>query len=333
MFLRKIAAGILLVSTSWASCKNAEQDDNVVYPVKGHKAYDNQIVQPYTQAILQDEDNAELFVQRAAALKNINCDTLAIIDLKRAVTLDSLAYDYQIMLGELLNENNLPHQAITYFDQVIKHDPQIPAFLGRLKSLILMSRYPEAHEMVKEMNTKIPQHPDLKYLEFELLLSDQKDTSAALSQMRDFLNQFPLAINIKMLQAEMELAINDAQVVKTYQELFLTDTLDAYPHEKIGDYYRQNKDFDKAMASYRQSVRTDLNYYYGFYKIAQLYQEYDSLDKALVNYSIAKDINPAYAPAYEGMVVIFQKKGQYDSAEVYKKIALRLDPKLQFKEQ
>lgn len=313
------------------SCDTRDiKDDPIVYPVKGHPAYENQLVQPYTLAIAEDPENPDHFLNRASALLNINCDSLAIIDLKRAITLDSIEVEYQIALGEILNNNHLPDEALTYFENALKVDPQIPAFLGKLKSLILLKKYQEAYQLVKFLDSKIYNHPDLKYLEFELLLDDKKDTSVVVQEMRRFLTEFPLALNIKMLLAEIEFETNDHLVVKTYSDLFRSDTLDVYPLERIGDYYRKNNKFHEAMSYYKKAVSHDWNYYYGFYKIGELYRDVDSLDKALNNYSLAKDINPAYANAYYGIAIIYKMKGNTDSFEAYKNIALRLNPKLIF---
>lgn len=313
-----------------ASCQSGDEGEDVVYPVKGHPAYQNQLVLPYTQAIMADSEHPEHFANRAKALINIKCDSLAIIDMKRAVGLDSTNNEYKILLGEWLNNNELPHQALPYFEQVINAEPQLPAFLGQLKSLMLMKNMEAAKEVLVTLLLNAPEHPDVKFLEYEYLMTVDKDTAHVVDLMKTYLKDYPRAFNIQMLLAETEFAVNDPHAVVSFETLFKSDTMDVYPLERIGDFYKNNNDFKNALSFYKKAVTADLNYYYGFYKIGVLYESVDSFEKAFNNYSLAKDINPAYAPAYKGMALIFKRNGQEDSFNVYKNLSLRLDPTISF---
>src|SRR5690606_33448451 len=186
--------------------------------------------------------------------------TLAIIDLRRAIELDSTHYAYYIQLGELLNAQNLPHQAVILFEQVVEKEPQIPAFLGLLKSLIMMKSRERAQEVINLLQQKIPEHPDLQFLIYEYHLDTDKDTLAVIKDMESFLVKYPQAVNIEMLLAETYFNINDDKTVKVYNELFMKDTMDAYPLERIGDFYMKKSDYPLALQYYRKDIKADLNY-------------------------------------------------------------------------
>lgn len=288
-------------------------------------AYQNPVVLPYTELIRQDPGNAQHYFNRAQSLVNIESDSLAIVDFRKALSLDSANIQYLLNYGDFLFEIKQFREAAAQYKKVLNMNPTLEnAILSIVQAYIHLGDPANARKYLDPPLKALPDHPVLNYLTAEIALAES-DTSKALSIVNRLIRAHPQMYAPVYLKGEILAARDDEQAVQLFEQAFRIDTFDVLPLENIGDFYRARKDYVQALKYYKRTVVKNLSYAYGFYKAGVTYMEMDSLDKALSSFDHAIRTDLKYTDAYLGKATAFEALNQPDSAARYYRLALTFD--------
>lgn len=294
-----------------------------------HNAYWNPAVKPLTDSIERHPDVPIYYYERSKVLINIGADSLAALDLEKAITLDEQDLLYPLSLGYLYSNMDKPADAIRIYKQaLVLHPADEKLQLGLVHAYILYKEKTAAIDNLKPLQEKYPNLPEILLAQADIALLD-KDTNTALNHLENILATDNNHLDALYLKGSLLSNRKDAATVQVYGQIFAQDTFDVYPLEKIGDYYFHMGDSEKALAYYKKCILIDLNYADGFYKIGEVYAQLDSTEKAFANYENAIKSNPTFAAAYYGKAKSFEKLGKIDSAVHYYNITLNFDKKHQ----
>lgn len=290
-------------------------------------AYNNPVVLPYTEMIAKDSNNVDAYFQRAQSLANLQADSLAIIDFKKAIAFDQQNVKYKMAFGDFLFEIKNFKEAAIQYDAVLQLQAKNEtAILNIVQTYIQLKDAENAWKYLNPPLKTLPDNPVLNYLTAEIALVE-KDTVKAMKIVDGLIVKAPKLYAAQFLKGELLAYQNQDGAVAYYEKAFALDTMDLLPIEKIGDFYKARKDYPNALKYYRKTVAKSNSYAYGFYKAGLVYQEMDSLDKAIQNFGHAINADIKYADSYLALAQLYEKKNQKDSAIKYYQLALTFDRK------
>jgi tetratricopeptide (TPR) repeat protein len=110
-----------------------------------------------------------------------------------------------------------------------------------------------------------------------------------------------------------------------------TDVLSKYKNVAVaynnrGKYYRENKQFDKALADYDNMLRIAPDDFNGFNSRGRLWFDLGKIDKALPDFNRSIDLNPRFAKAYSNRGAVYGMKKEYALAAADLTRSLELNP-------
>ena len=100
----------------------------------------------------------------------------------------------------------------------------------------------------------------------------------------------------------------------------------AYPHNGLGNVYRDLKRYDEAIAAYRHAIALDPAYANPHNGLGSVYADLKRYDEAIAAYRQAILLEPAYAAPHNGLGLIYSLQNRNEEAGVAFKRALELDP-------
>jgi len=110
-----------------------------------------------------------------------------------------------------------------------------------------------------------------------------------------------------------------------------TDVLSKYKNVAVaynnrGKYYRENKQFDKALADYDNMLRIAPDDFNGFNSRGRLWFDLGKIDKALPDFNRSIELNPRFAKAYSNRGAVYGMKKEYALAAADLTRSLELNP-------
>jgi tetratricopeptide (TPR) repeat protein len=110
-----------------------------------------------------------------------------------------------------------------------------------------------------------------------------------------------------------------------------TDVLSKYKNVAVaynnrGKYYRENKQFDKALADYDNMLRIAPDDFNGFNSRGRLWFDLGKIDKALPDFNRSIELNPRFAKAYSNRGAVYGMRKEYALAAADLTRSLELNP-------
>lgn len=323
--MRKIFYTVMMlaVSVCLISCGNEPKNDVGNIP----EAYRNPVVAPITALINSSPDEPKNYFDRAKVLAELHADSLAILDFKKAMSLDTGNFAYKHHYADFLFEIKNFSEAQYIYQQILDALPDnYNAGLSLLQTHLHLSDAKAARETLSIFEKRSPNDLILKYFHAEIQLLE-KDTAQALKTLDDVLAQDSTLYAAVFLKGEILAAKNNGLAVQYFEKAFQMDTADVLPLELIGDFYRDNDQPERALEYYRKTVTNNNSYAYGFYKTALVYRQMDSSDKALSNLDLALQHNVRFVAAYLEKASILLEKGKTAEAKLMYETALQFEPR------
>jgi len=114
-------------------------------------------------------------------------------------------------------------------------------------------------------------------------------------------------------------------------ETMWTDVLKHHPRVQYarnsrGQYYYENKKYDRALEDFSRAVEIDPKYAKAWYNRGNVFDETGVFDRAIDDYTRAIEIEPHYTMAYNNRGLTHRHKGDFEKAIADFTAALNLDP-------
>lgn len=305
-----------------SSCNNAEekkQQEEAIY-------YSNAIT-PYTEAIINDSTDASLYYKRSLALSQIRKDSLAIKDIKKAISLDPLNAAYHSFEGELYNYIDDYDKALKAYNKAAEIDPKdLRIQINIIKTMLFDDQIATAKAKINHLIKLIPDYPDAHYWDAMAHLLE-KDTVKSINILEHTLKLDPYFYEASLKLSDLYASQKNNNAFDQYLYTYSLDTNDIYPLYQIGNYYLINQDTKKAKASFLKSLEYNAEYTPAYIAIGKILLDEDSIEKSKRTFLIASKTAPENDEIYTYLGQIYEKLKNVDSAKLNYANALSINKK------
>ena len=283
-----------------------------------------------TEEIKKSPKNAQLYFERGLLLDRLEEDSLALIDYKKAISLDSNRAEYYSAIGDMLFEHKDLDGSVLWLEQALRVNPEDKtAHLKLAKMFLYIEEYNKA---LTEINTVLRQdvyNPEGYYLK-GMVYKSLSDTTKAISSFMTALQVQPEYRDAMIQLGIMNSMKGDPIAMKYYDNAYALDTLDVFPLYARGVFYQDKGDYESAKREYINAIMKDRNYPSTYYNLGYIYMQQDSFQKAYRQYDILTKLNPTDAEAYFNRGLSYEAMGKIAEAIIDYKQALVFDE--QYKE-
>lgn len=319
--MQKLIAPIFVLYIFLASCGSSA-------PEETNPAYHNPTVQPLTDSIRENPDDAALYFRRAEALSQINNDSLALIDVIKAQSLDKNNQQYSFTIGYLNLQLGNTDAAIKSLQENLKvSSGNVNTRILLAKAFLAANKTTDAQNQVSRILAAAPQHTGAMLMQAEILTS-QKDTVGAIRILQQILTMEPRNYQASYGLATLYSRANNEMAIGQYQQTFRLDTMDVTPLYDLASFYENRKDLNKAKEFYITCIRKDHDYTDAYIALGKIFYQEKDTEKALRHFKMAIESQPNDAEAYYYKGYCFEALHLKDSAVVAYNQALVFNPRL-----
>lgn len=283
-----------------------------------------------TEEIKKSPKSAQLYFERGLLLDRLEEDSLALIDYKKAISLDSNRAEYYSAIGDMLFEHKDLDGSVLWLEQALRVNPEDKtAHLKLAKMFLYIEEYNKA---LTEINTVLRQdvyNPEGYYLK-GMVYKSLSDTTKAISSFMTALQVQPEYRDAMIQLGIMNSMKGDPIAMKYYDNAYALDTLDVFPLYARGVFYQDKGDYESAKREYINAIMKDRNYPSTYYNLGYIYMQQDSFQKAYRQYDILTKLDPTDAEAYFNRGLSYEAMGKIAEAIIDYKQALVFDE--QYKE-
>jgi len=279
-----------------------------------------------TEQIQKSPDDAALYFQRGNILRRMQYDTLALIDLKKAASLDTSKAEYYSAVGDLLFENKDIAQSVVWLQKAIAKNPEDrKAHLKIAKLFLYTQDYSKGFAEINIVLRKDVYDPEAYFLK-GMMYKDMKDTARAISNFQTAVQVAPDYRDAVIQLGLLFCAKKDPIGLKYLDNAFKGDTSDVFPIFAKGVYYQTNKNYVAAKEAYTECIVRDNQYTDAYFNMGFIYMQQDSVKKAWRQFDMAAKIDPTNPAAYYNRGVCSEAMDSLKNAVEDYKMALDLDP-------
>ncbi len=251
-----------------------------------------------TEKIEKDSKNAALYFERGNMLHDMEKDTLAIKDLKKACELDSSKAEYFSAVGNILFEHKDISGSVQWIKKAIDLNPEDGRARMKIAKLFLyIKQYDNAFAQLNIVLRHNVYDPEAYFLK-GMIYKDMKDTGKAISSFLTAVQVRPEYKPAIIQLGQMYAMKLDPIALKYYDNAFRLDTGDVFPLFAEGVYYQDKKDYENAKAIYKDCIIRDHQYINAYINSGWIFLQQDSVEKALHQYDLVTKIDPANAEGY-----------------------------------
>lgn len=320
---KKISLVIMLAFFILA-CRDKTEDKSI--DKRTEVILQSPLLSDWTKAIEQHPDNPQLYYERSVILSRNDQDSLALSDLKKAVSLDSTNVIYISGLAQVFLNLRHADEAVKILQKGLElkpHDINLKLLL--INAFIENNQTKDSEAMIQSIIDRHSDFADAYYWQARQQLA-LKDTGAALSLLTQALRLDTNYYAASLLLADCYSAMQQSKAVKQYLHTYYLDTTDALPLFEIGYYYELQLELDSAKKYYTRTFLNDRNYIYAYIQTGKILIRQDSLDKAIRIFNMATAADPANPDGYFYKGHAYELKGKIDSAKHYFEQCLYLQP-------
>lgn len=279
-----------------------------------------------TALIRKNPDDPTLLYERAKlAYSSENYDQV-IMDLEKAIKIDSLVPEYYHLLSDASMDYYRSKDALQTMQEAGEIFPErIPTLLKLSETQLILKQNEASLFTIARILTINPQNADAHFMT-GMNFRAMGETDRAINAFQKATELDPEITDAWLLIGDLFEQKGDTRALEYYDAAINSD-LDnpATWHSKA--YYLQNHDRDdEAIAIYKQINKIDKNYVDAYLNTGILYMTKDSIDKAFEQFDImasikAQDYRPYY---YRGLC--YEKKGNLKAARADFQNCLNLKP-------
>ena len=278
-----------------------------------------------TDQIKNNPKNADLYAKRGMMMEQLKMDSLAIKDLKTAISIDSNIADYYSAIGEILFEHKDLNGSVEWLRKAIVKDPTNPKAHLKIAKMFLYSKaYPKAFEEINVVLKRDVYNPEAYFLK-GMVYKDMKDTAHAISTFETAVQVAPdykdAAIQLGLLYS----AKNDPTAIKYLDNAYRLDSSDVTPIFARGVYFQNHNQLAEAKQEYRRCMIKNTRYVDAYFNMGLILMQQDSVEKAYRMYDLATKVQPDNPTAYYDRGVCNERMKKIKEAVIDYKRSLALD--------
>lgn len=294
-------------------------------PEESNPVFKEPALAKITEAIRNKPDDAHLYFERGMVLDGMEQDSLALIDYKKAISLDSNRAEYYSAIGDMLFEHKDLEGSVQWIEKAMQLNPNdMKAQLKVAKMFLYIEEYNKALGAINTVLRQDVYNPEGYFLK-GMVYKSLKDTTKSISSFLTALQVEPTYKDAMVQLGIMYSMKGDPVALKYYDNAYQLDSNDMFPLFARGVYYQDRGDYEKAKQEYISVILKDRDYTNPYYNLGFIYLEQDSLDKAFRQYDILTKIDPQDPEAYFNRGVCYERMKKIDAAIADYKQALVFD--------
>lgn len=287
----------------------------------------NSTIEGLTQQIEGNPNSAELYAARGAIwYQNENYDD-GIVDLEKAIELDSTKPEYYHVLADMYMDYYKSRAGLNVMERAGRAFPKrIPTLLKLSEFQFILQQHNDALFTLERIRAIEPLNAEMFFM-FGNVFKDMGRKEEAIGAYQSAVENDPDLIDAWINLANL-LADKDAPAAEKYFDNAIrmdSTNVDAL-HAKA--YFLSNKknDLEGAIALYKKINTIDLQYVEGYYNLGLLYLDMDSLQQAYDSFDRAVKFAPQFAEGYYHRGVAAEKMGNSQQAKADYENTLNLAP-------
>lgn len=278
--------------------------------------------------IAKNPINAVLYYQRAQKYYDKEKFQNALLDIKKAISIDSLNPDFYHLLSDAYLDSANSDEAIMSLYKVLKMYPdRVPTLLKLAELKYIIEDYDGSILLLNDALKNDNQNAEVFYM----LGVNFKGLSAkaiAQKEMKMAKDMESRAINAFQTAAEMDSKLSDAWIaigeiyeakkdpkaLKYYESAILSNPEYMTAYHAKAFYLQNNKRIPEAKTIYRSMVVKDPSYMEAYLNLGYLYMDEDSLDLAFEQFNAMAGVEPTNHMGFYMRGLINEKKGKLEEA-------------------
>lgn len=288
---------LLIIPVVLFSCGEGKKKQTATTVVESD-VFTHPSVATFTEQIAADPNNAALYFKRAKALRALQEDSIALIDFKKAISLDSSQSIYFSSIGELLFEHKDIEGSVKWFKKAIQINPKDPvAHLKFAKMLIFVNDNQKAFTEVNTVLRQDPYNAEAYFLK-GVVYKNLNDTAKSISSFQTAVQVDP-GYQPAILQLALIYATKkDSIALRYFDNAYAADTSQLVALYGKALFYQENGQPEKAKEVYKKCIILDPQYTDAFFNTGWILMHQDSFEKAAKQYDYVTKIEPTNASAY-----------------------------------
>ena len=285
---------LLACLVGFASCE--PRRPAVVVPVNG--IWGHPSIHGLTEELATDTANAALYFERGQAFHKLREDSLALIDFKKAVSLDSTKSPYFSAIGDLLFEHKDIDASAVWLEAALRLNPDDPTARLKMAKLAIYTRdYNSAFLQINTVLRKNRNNTEGYFLK-GMIRKDLKDTNQAISAFQTALQIDPTYRDAAIQLGLLYSGRHDANALKYLENAYQLDTTDVFPLYARGMFQQDVANWEAAKKEFKRATAHDKFYADAWFGQGFILMQQDSLDLAHALFTKAVQAAPGYAEAY-----------------------------------
>jgi len=260
-------------------------------------------------------DKAELYRARAEFYTREQSFDLALTDIRKAIALDGGNVAGYLDLSDIYLFTGQPQACGEALDKAYSIDPANNAVLLKLaKFNLVMKEYQKVFEYVKQALAAKKINPEAYFTRANALL-EQGDTIHAVGDLMIAADQDQRYFEAYVLLGDLFSLKNDPMTPAYYNNALNVNPSSRETLYKLGMYYQENGQFEKAIQSYMRIMQVDSTFRNAPYNIGYIYLVYlNEFEKAATFFTKAIQADPEYFEAWYNRGYAYELMGNPENA-------------------
>lgn len=265
---------------------------------EGQSAAETSGTEQISKDIQSSPKNPALYFKRAVMYRKLNEDSLAMLDFKKAISLDSTKALYYSALGELLFDHKDVSGSVPLFQKALALNPDDEkSHLKMAKVFLFTAEYPKAFVEINTVLRTNVYNPEAYFLK-GMCYKNMKDTAKAISSFQTAVQTDPQFADGYMQLALLYEAKKDPLALRYYENAYNANKKDLEPIYGQGMFWQNQEKYEEAKKVYKRIILLDANYPKAYYNLGWILLQQDSTEKALRQFDLAVQVQPDYADAF-----------------------------------
>lgn len=287
-------------------------------------AEDNSVIQQVTRALESNPKKPELYFERSRAYLADEKYSASILDIDRAIALDSTKAKYYLHRGNIHFKKNVTRYSKEDWERCKTLDAKETDCRMKLAELYYTVQNLDAALLnINEVLALLPNKPEMLVLK-GLCFRDQGDAKKAHKYFQYAIDEKPDYYRALEMQALLYAKEGNPLAVAYYKQAISVAPNMADLYHNLAVYYKNKQMFDKAIGAYQQCIMVNPQSKESYYALGYIYLELEETLKAKDFFAQAIDISTDYPQAYFALGYCYELLGELPNAEANYRAALSI---------
>ena len=263
-----------------------------------------------------NSSDPRLYKERALLYVNAKAFDKALVDIKKAISLDQKNVDYYLVLSDIELQLGKPKESQDALVHALTVSPGNNATLIKLAKLnLILKDYPRTFEFVKKAIDADPVNPQAYFIRGIALL-EKGDTNRAVGDLMKAVDQDQEYYDAYMTLGDLFSLRDDPMTASYYLNAIKVNPQSKEALYRLGMYYQENGQFDKAIQTYATLQKFHPDFRNAPYNTGYIYLVYKlDFNKSIEYFNEAIKIDPEYFEAWYNLGYANELLGKYAEAE------------------